>query len=65
MPAFSYRGRNREGAEVTGRIEAGSLDMAASQLSVDGIIPITITAANILHNKTNKSKKGTPKKIKK
>ena len=59
MPAFSYRGRNREGAEVTGRIEAGSLDMAASQLSVDGIIPITITAA-----KAEKTKEVGSKEIK-
>lgn len=42
MATFSYRGRNREGAEVTGQIEAGTAALAASQLSVDGIIPIMI-----------------------
>ncbi|MGH1462351.1 MAG: type II secretion system F family protein [Neptuniibacter sp.] len=42
MPTFSYRGRNKDGAEVTGQVEAASASIAASQLSGDGIIPIKI-----------------------
>ncbi len=45
MATFSYRGRNREGEEVTGQVEAGSAAMAASQLSVEGVIPIKIDEA--------------------
>ena len=45
MATYSYRGRNREGDEVSGNIEAGTAAMAASQISVDGIIPITINEA--------------------
>lgn len=56
MPAYSYRGRNRDGGEVTGQIEAGSADMAASQLSADGVIPITIKAAQDEKAKSTASK---------
>ncbi|WP_415886263.1 type II secretion system F family protein [Neptuniibacter sp. QD37_6] len=45
MAIYSYRGRNREGVEVNGQLEAGTSAMAASQLSADGIIPITIQVA--------------------
>ncbi len=45
MTSFSYRGRNSEGQEVSGVIDAGSAAMAASQLSADGITPITIKEA--------------------
>jgi MSHA biogenesis protein MshG len=42
MASFSYRGRNRNGEQINGRIEAASRSAAASQLSGDGIMPITI-----------------------
>lgn len=45
MAIYSYRGRNREGVEVNGQLEAGTSALAASQLSADGIIPITIKVA--------------------
>lgn len=45
MAIYSYRGRNREGVEVNGQLEAGTSALAASQLSADGIIPITIEVA--------------------
>ncbi|MCP4597302.1 type II secretion system F family protein [Neptuniibacter sp.] len=45
MANFSYRGRNSEGQEVSGVIDAGTAAMAASQLSADGITPITIKEA--------------------
>ncbi|WP_420599732.1 type II secretion system F family protein [Neptuniibacter sp.] len=45
MPTFSYRGRNRDGEEVNGLLEAGTSSMAASQLSADGITPISIKEA--------------------
>lgn len=45
MPHFSYEGRNREGAKVSGVVEADGRSQAASQLLADGITPITIQAA--------------------
>ncbi|WP_415892835.1 type II secretion system F family protein [Neptuniibacter sp. PT8_73] len=45
MAIYSYRGRNREGVEVNGQLEAGTSSLAASQLNADGIIPITIKVA--------------------
>ncbi|WP_415882850.1 type II secretion system F family protein [Neptuniibacter sp. QD72_48] len=45
MAIYSYRGRNRDGVEVNGQLEAGTSALAASQLSADGIIPITIQVA--------------------
>lgn len=55
MASFSYRGRNREGQEVSGMVEAGTAAMAASQLSADGITPITIQEAE----KVAEQKKGS------
>lgn len=57
MAMFSYRGRNREGAEVTGRVEAGTAAMAASQLSADGVIPITIEEAAVAEEKKKQGSK--------
>ena len=42
MAVFSYKGRNRDGAEVSGQVEAATAAMAATQLSTDGVIPINI-----------------------
>jgi MSHA biogenesis protein MshG len=42
MATYSYRGRNRDGEEVSGTVEAGAATHAASQLSLDGITPISI-----------------------
>lgn len=47
MATYSYRGRNREGAEVKGKLEAATSTLAASQLSADGIIPVSIDVAEI------------------
>lgn len=45
MPTFSYRGRNRDGEEVSGLLEAGTPSLVASQLAADGITPISIKEA--------------------
>jgi len=47
MATYSYRGRNREGVEVKGKLEAATSTLAASQLSADGIIPVSIDVAEI------------------
>lgn len=42
MAIFSYRGRNKEGSEVKGQLDALSASLVAAQLTADGITPITI-----------------------
>jgi MSHA biogenesis protein MshG len=42
MPQFEYRGRGNNGKSVSGRVEASSVDVAATQLLSAGIVPITI-----------------------
>jgi MSHA biogenesis protein MshG len=42
MATFAYRGRNAQGALIEGNIEAASASAAASRLSGDGVIPLTI-----------------------
>ncbi len=42
MPHFAYKGRDREGAVVTGRLEAVSADAVASELQNAGIVPVEI-----------------------
>ncbi|PIE20541.1 MAG: MSHA biogenesis protein MshG [Neptuniibacter caesariensis] len=42
MAVFNYKGRNREGADVTGAVEAATASLAASQLSAGGIIPVKV-----------------------
>ncbi|HKQ30055.1 MAG TPA: type II secretion system F family protein [Burkholderiales bacterium] len=44
MPSFSYRGRNRRGESVKGRMEGASADAVALQLFNSGITPIEISA---------------------
>lgn len=60
MAHFSYRGRNREGAEVNGRVEAASASMAASQLSSEGIIPVNIEQVTAAAG-TEQSQKNQPR----
>lgn len=43
MPYFEYRGRDASGALVTGTLDAGSADEAASRLFGDSVTPIDIT----------------------
>lgn len=45
MPAFQYRGRNRRGEVVKGRMEGATADAVASQLFNSGVTPIDIAAA--------------------
>ncbi len=42
MPLFQYRGRNPQGAAVSGDVEAASASAVAAQLSSTGITPIFI-----------------------
>lgn len=42
MPRFEYTGRDRTGARISGRIDAGSLDSAAGQLLETGVTPLDI-----------------------
>jgi MSHA biogenesis protein MshG len=46
VPIFQYRGRNQRGEVVTGRIDAASPDMVASQLFNSGVVPVDITTAS-------------------
>lgn len=46
MPVFQYRGRNRRGETVKGRIEGQSPDAVAAQLFNSGVTPIDILAAS-------------------
>ncbi|MCL6414992.1 type II secretion system F family protein [Aestuariirhabdus sp. Z084] len=48
MARFSYRGRNAQGQEVSGDMEAGSADLVASQLGSQQIIPLSITETETL-----------------
>ena len=45
MPLFQYKGRNRQGEAVAGRLEAASADAVVSQLSTWGVIPVDVTPA--------------------
>lgn len=45
MPVFEYKGRNRRGEAVSGRIEGLSSEAVAGQLFNSGITPIDINAA--------------------
>ncbi len=47
MATFGYKGRRRDGSEVSGQLDADSATLAASQLSAEGITPITIKAAAV------------------
>jgi len=42
MPHFAYKGRDRQGKPVTGRIEAASADALAGELQNSGIVPVEI-----------------------
>ncbi len=42
MPLFQYRGRNTQGAAVSGDLEAASASAVATQLSSSGITPVAI-----------------------
>lgn len=42
VPAFEYRGRNRRGESIKGRMEGASVDAVASQLLNSGVTPIDI-----------------------
>ena len=46
MAVFSYRGRNRRGEAVDGRIEGLSVDAVADQLFNSGVTPIDIAEAS-------------------
>lgn len=43
MPSFQYKGRNPRGDLVTGIIDAGSVDVVASQLLNSSIVPVDIS----------------------
>ncbi len=45
MPLFRYKGRDRQGQAVTGRLEAASADAVASQLTTRGVTPVDVTPA--------------------
>lgn len=47
MAVFQYKARDRRGAAVAGRIEAGTQDAVASQLLNSGITPISIEAVEV------------------
>lgn len=47
MATFGYKGRRRDGSEVSGQLDADSATLAASQLGAEGITPITIKAAAV------------------
>ena len=62
MTSFSYTGRDNSGRKVSGTVEADSLDLAASELGKQGIVPLTLNpgkkAAKIPSQKNNdKTKK--------
>ncbi len=42
MPHFVYKGRDRQGRPVTGRLEAASADAVAGELQNSGIVPVEI-----------------------
>ena len=42
MTTFSYTGRDNGGKKISGNLEAASMDQAASELSRQGIMPITL-----------------------
>ena len=42
MTMFLYKGRNAQGALVSGKMDAGTIDAVASQLFNTGITPIDI-----------------------
>ncbi|MCP4474884.1 MAG: hypothetical protein GY821_10045 [Gammaproteobacteria bacterium] len=43
MATFSYRGRDQQGKQVNGRLEAGSAQAAAEKLLAKAITPVDIT----------------------
>ena len=45
MPTFSYTGRDSSGAAVSGSIDVGTREMAASMLLGRGVIPLSIESA--------------------
>ncbi|QSX31957.1 type II secretion system F family protein [Shewanella cyperi] len=44
MPLYHYRGRNAQGQQVTGQLEAASEHAAADQLLARAVIPLELTA---------------------
>ena len=42
---FDYRGRNRQGDLITGKLEAASAEAAAAQLQSQSIVPVAINAS--------------------
>lgn len=65
MPRFEYSGRDRAGVRTNGRIDAGSLDSAASQLMELGITPLDISEAAQKRQKTLRRQLGleNPKRV--
>lgn len=57
MAHFQYRGRDLSGALVTGNIDAGSMDEAAAQLSIDSVTPIDIRETQKAKTKSKTKKK--------
>ncbi|AUM12434.1 type II secretion system F family protein [Ketobacter alkanivorans] len=47
MQTFNYRGRNAQGGEVSGKLEATNAQAAAIQLQNQSIIPVAITEAEV------------------
>jgi MSHA biogenesis protein MshG len=46
VPIFQYRGRNQRGEVVSGRLDAATADLVASQLFNSGVVPVDITLSN-------------------
>ena len=45
MPSFAYTGRDSTGERVSGSIDVGSREMAASMLLGRGIVPLSIESS--------------------
>lgn len=56
MPTFEYEGRDKQGKNVTGKVEADSEDAAAVQLLKQGVTPVSFT--QVADKKGKQGKKG-------
>jgi MSHA biogenesis protein MshG len=48
MATFAYRGRNRDGQLVDGRLEATSASACAARLADDGVIPLSVREESVV-----------------
>ena len=55
MAIYLYRGRDNSGAAVEGSLQAGSREVAVSQLMQRGITPLKVTQQKALATKDGKA----------